>query len=370
MILRKLNAKKPKPRTIEELKKFALDDDKDDVMEDQTEDLRSMDYEKMKNRLEIVQKKNKKLEEEKNSLKMDKDQTMKTIENLLSQNRDLASENATLRDRQRRDARLVDSLRKNVNLLEARMQKIKEENKLLNESNLKAFKELQSMNQDKKELNKSYKGQHEEINKLLQDKEKDATKLQSMENRYTKLKTAFVEQAKTIDNLKLELTKYKQTLSDLKDEIKRYKLNEESSKASKVGKVDLTDVTVKTPPSGKSSSRKKKWTRFQGGAAVWIHCKHSYLIKIFNPLIFLFLVKNLTMFRLAVQRLNKFTLELLSKVIRRKSFFYNICQTFIGQIRVGTSIPGKALAVDLLLEILHTTYLFLQILVKNAASFF
>ena len=162
-----------------------------------------------------------------------------------------------LRDRQRKDARTIESLRKSVHLLETRMTKLKDENKILNEANLKALKELQSMNMEKKELNKSFKGQNEEINKLLQDKEKDSSKLQTLENRYTKLKTAFVDQSKTIDNLKLEVNKYKQTIIDLKDEIEQLKSSSEGTKPSKPDSVrsSKSDVTV---TSERSSSRKKQ----------------------------------------------------------------------------------------------------------------
>lgn len=236
------------------MKTYALGKNDDDIINE--EDTETMDYEKLKNRLEIAHKKIRKLEEEGNNLKESKDQTMRTIENLLSQNRDLTSEIASLREQQRKDAKLIETLRKNLNIVESRMQKIKEENKILNENNLKVLRELQAVGQEKSELNRSYRGQYEENKRLAQDRETVVAKLHALENRYAKMKSAFDEQGKTVANLKFELNKYRESISEMKDQNTNLK-NENLNLKNRIKL--LEGVKPETIDSGSpSSSRRKK----------------------------------------------------------------------------------------------------------------
>ncbi len=195
--------------------------DASDELEKQKTELQALEIEKLRNRLEMVIRKNKQLEDEKSKVSEDRNETMKTIESLLGQNRELTAENTTLREQQMQDTKTIDDLQKSVHMLESRLQKLKEENRMLNEANLKAMKELQTMDQEKTDLSKSYKGQNVEIKKLVQDRQRDSVKLQQSEQKYTKLKADCTQISKQLDTLRGDIKKYKEVIEDLKNENKK-----------------------------------------------------------------------------------------------------------------------------------------------------
>lgn len=188
-------------------------------------DLTALENEKLRNRLEFILRKNKQLEEEKEKISQDRDESMKNIESLLSQNRELTAENTTMKEQRQRDSRMIDELQKQTSSQEQRIQKLKDENRMLNESSLKAMRELQTVSQEKSDLSKSYKTQHAELKKLIADKQKDSVRLDQAEQRYTKLKADYQTATKQIEQLRAEIKRYKDSMEELKAENKRLKMS-------------------------------------------------------------------------------------------------------------------------------------------------
>lgn len=187
-------------------------------------DLTAPENEKLRNRLEFILRKNKQLEEEKEKISQDRDESTKNIESLLSQNRELTAENTTMMEERLRDSRTIDELQKQTTGQEQRIQKLKDENRMLNESNLKAMRELQTVSQEKSDLSKSYKAQLAELKKLMADKQKDVVRLEQSEQRFTKLKADYQTATKQIEVLRAEMKKYKDAVEELRAENKRLKM--------------------------------------------------------------------------------------------------------------------------------------------------
>jgi len=164
-------------------------------------DLTALENEKLRNRLEFILRKNKQLEAEKEKIQQDRDESMKNIEGLLSQNRELTAENTTMKEQRQTDTRAIEELHKQTKSQEQRIHKLKEENRMLNESNLKAMRELQAASQEKSDLSKSFKTQHAELKKLMADKQSDVVKLEQAEQRLVKLKADYQTATKQIEVL-------------------------------------------------------------------------------------------------------------------------------------------------------------------------
>ncbi|XKL62947.1 hypothetical protein PGB90_005311 [Kerria lacca] len=239
----------PKIDNKDELHPNSMTTVNDDQRNCQKSELLALEIEKLRGRLELTMNKNKQLEEENTKIFQNREQTMKTIKNLLSQNRELTAENATFKERHNRESETINDLKIKMQILETRVQKLTEENRILNEANLKILKDLQSTEQEKNDLNKSYRSQYDEISRLSQERQKDTTKLQEADHRYAKLKSDLMSTTKQLDSLRSDIKKYRDIVDELKTENKKLKSVIQTNKGSSISKApDSTDSVTKFRP--------------------------------------------------------------------------------------------------------------------------
>lgn len=178
---------------------------------------------KLKTEIEMLLKKKRELEEQSVQRSAEKENTVRSMNNLLDQNRDLLEENGALKEQVRDDHQELMMLRKKVADLETNIKKLRDENRILNESNLKMFKQLEEAGAEKRDMDKTVDEKHKLVEKLSKEKTRADNLAQAAEMKASKLKSDLFQLNKQLEEMRNDTERCKSTIKELKTEVHHLK---------------------------------------------------------------------------------------------------------------------------------------------------